>query len=364
MHITDLFPERDLWQTLQASSKHIYLYGTGNGADKIVAVCEQYGIRVEGFFASDDFVRGQSFHGKRVMKFSEVVELHGARSIAVLVSFASSLPDVMENVHAVAAVCETYIPEVPVRGEVLFTLDYARAHAGELQAVLDLLADERSRRVFCDVIRFRLTGDLSLLRSTEDDKATVMQTLLHPQDYRAYCDVGAYDGDTMRELMALSPQLTRIHAVEPDRRNFRKLSDFAADLPDTLRVSLHHCAAWSKEEELLFDDSGNRNAGYDPSAKKTAAVLGLPLDAILGGEAVDYIKYDVEGSDAQALEGSVATICTHKPDLLLSLYHRTEDLFALPLQLHRICPDYRLYIRRYPYIPAWDLNLYASVKGE
>ena len=39
MHITDLFPERDLWQTLQASSKHIYLYGTGNGADKIIAVC-------------------------------------------------------------------------------------------------------------------------------------------------------------------------------------------------------------------------------------------------------------------------------------------------------------------------------------
>ena len=84
----------------------------------------------------------------------------------------------------------------------------------------------------------------------------------------------------------------------------------------------------------------------------------------LGAWAVDYIKYDVEGSDAQALDGSTETIRAHKPDLLLSLYHRTEDIFALPLQLHALCPEYRLYIRRYPYIPAWDLNLYASVKGE
>ena len=364
MDITSLFPSRDVWQQLQQTDKHIYLYGTGNGADKIIAVCERYGISVQGFFASDDFVRGQSFHGKRVMKFSEVIALHGAQNVAVLVSFASALPEVMDNVHAVAGVCETYIPEVPVRGDTLFTLDYAREHAAELQAVYDLLADERSRQVYADVIRFRLTGELSLLRSTEDDKEMVMRSLLHPAAYRSYCDVGAYDGDTIRELLALSPELTRIHAVEPDRRNFRKLSEFAADLPDTLRVSLHHCAAWNKEEELLFDDSGNRNAGYDPSARKTAAVQGLPIDALLGGEAVDYIKYDVEGSDAQALDGTIATIRAHKPDLLLSLYHRTEDIFALPLQLHRLCPEYRLYLRRYPYIPAWDLNLYASVKDK
>ena len=362
MDILSLLPEKDVWQTLQKSRKHIYLYGTGNGADKIIAVCESYGIAVEGFFASDDFVRGQSFHGKRVMKFSEVVAMHGAQNVAVLVSFASALPEVMANVHAVAEVCETLIPEVPVRGETLFTLDYAREHATELQQVYDLLADERSRQVYADVIRFRLTGELSLLRSTEDDKEAVMRSLLHPQSYRSYCDVGAYDGDTIEELLSMAPHLTRIHAVEPDRRNFRKLSDCVAALPDTVRVSLHHCAAWDCEAELLFDDSGNRNAGYDPSARKTAAVQGMPIDALLGGEAVDYIKYDVEGSDAQALDGTAATIRAHKPDLLLSLYHRTEDIFALPLQLHRLCPDYRLYLRRYPYIPAWDLNLYASVK--
>ena len=98
MDILSYLPQTDVWQTLQKTDKHIYLYGTGNGADKIVAVCDRYGITVEGFFASDDFVRGQSFHGQRVLKFSEVLDKHGAENVAVLVSFASALPEVMANV--------------------------------------------------------------------------------------------------------------------------------------------------------------------------------------------------------------------------------------------------------------------------
>ena len=39
----------------------------------------------------------------------------------------------------------------------------------------------------------------------------------------------------------------------------------------------------------------------------------------------------------------------------------SEDIFALPLQVHSLCPDYKLYLRRYPYIPAWDLNLICTL---
>ena len=56
----------DLWHYLKSqadSGRPILLYGMGNGADKIIAVCEAYGIPVADFFASDGFVRGHSFHG-------------------------------------------------------------------------------------------------------------------------------------------------------------------------------------------------------------------------------------------------------------------------------------------------------------
>lgn len=353
----------DLWQTLAATDKHIVMYGMGNGADKILAVCQRYGIEVEDFFASDGFVRGQIFHGKRVISFADVLAKYGADNTVVLVSFASSLPDVMDAIARVAATCETYIPDVPVKGDTLFCEAYEREHRAALDAACELLADERSRDVFRGVVEFRRTGRLDVLRATEDNRAQVMRELLHLEDVRIAIDVGAYDGDTARELTGLCPHIETIVALEPDRRNYRKLCAYAES---DARIRPVNVAAWSERTVLVFDDSGNRNAGVDAdgTARRTVEVEAVALDDLVpAGERVDYIKYDVEGSEKQALEGSARIIREHKPDLLVSLYHRTEDLHELILQLHALCPEYRLYVRRYPYIPAWDLNLYATVKG-
>ena len=55
--------EQDLWQYLAATDKPIVMYGMGNGADKILAVCDRFGITVRDFFASDGFVPApQLFH--------------------------------------------------------------------------------------------------------------------------------------------------------------------------------------------------------------------------------------------------------------------------------------------------------------
>ena len=99
----------DLWHYLKSqadSGRPILLYGMGNGADKIIAVCEAYGIPVADFFASDGFVRGHSFHGKVVLSFSQACEKYGAENMIVLLSFASSRPDVLETIDRVAATCE------------------------------------------------------------------------------------------------------------------------------------------------------------------------------------------------------------------------------------------------------------------
>lgn len=351
----------DLWKKLAATNKHIVLYGMGNGADKILTVCESYDIIVEDFFASDGFVRGQMFHGKRVLSFADVLHKYGATNIVVLVAFASSLPDVMAAIERVATTCETYIPDVPVKGNILFDETFEKAHAAELETACALLADERSRAVFRGVVEFRRTGCLNVLRATEDDRMTVMRELLHLDDYRVAIDAGAYDGDTARELLELCPHMERVIALEPDRRNFRKLTAYAESEERVLPVN---AAAWNERTTITFDDSGNRNASVcgDNESRRTTEVNALSLDEVAAGERIDYIKYDVEGSEKQALEGSTGIIREQRPDLLVSLYHRTDDLYALILQLHALCPDYRLYVRRYPYIPAWDLNLYATVK--
>jgi FkbM family methyltransferase len=350
--------ECDLWQYLSRTDKPIVMYGMGNGADKILAVCERYGIEVQDFFASDGFVRGHSFHGKQVMHYADMVEKYGAGQFIVLLSFASSLPDVLAVFDRIASETELYAPDVPVCGENLFDLDFYRAHLSELEAVEQLLADEESRNVFYSVISYKITGDIRYLRAAESDPVRTVTELLTPAQYRAYADLGAYNGDTIRDLLPYAPDLHTVYAMEPDRRNFRKLEAYASE---ESRCSIHcfPAGAWSHHDVLPFDASGNRNAGLHGKAPKTVDTEVDALDHILSGTRVDYIKYDVEGAEKEALIGSRQTILTHRPHLLVSIYHRSEDLYALPLQLHALRPDYQLYLRRFPYVPAWDLNLYA-----
>ena len=61
----------DLWAYLRTVQKPVYLYGMGNGADALLQVLAQIGVRVRGVFASDDFVRHQSFHGFSVTSYAE-----------------------------------------------------------------------------------------------------------------------------------------------------------------------------------------------------------------------------------------------------------------------------------------------------
>ncbi|MEG1996285.1 MAG: FkbM family methyltransferase, partial [Oscillospiraceae bacterium] len=55
-----------VWQVLKQCNKPILIYGMGDGALKIMRVFEVYNIKISGFFASDEFVRGHSFCGFKV----------------------------------------------------------------------------------------------------------------------------------------------------------------------------------------------------------------------------------------------------------------------------------------------------------
>ncbi len=345
----------DLWHYLSKTKKHIVMYGMGNGADKILSVCERYGIEVEDFFASDGFVRGHSFHGKRVLSYTEAKQKYGADNMIVLLSFASSLPSVLETIHTVADECELYAPDVPVCGDTLFTLDFAKEHQKELTEVYALLADDESKKIFENTILFKISGDVKYLDKAVSEKDEVFTKLLSAKCIKSFADLGAYNGDTVRELLRYAPSLSEVYAFEPDRRSFRKLSEYAESIT-TPKITKINAAAWSCDTTLVFGDEGNRNSGIFASGK-SVQIPATSLDALLSGKAVDYIKYDVEGCEREAIIGSEKTIQACHPRLSVSAYHRSEDIFALPLQIHALRLDYRLYMRRYPYIPAWDLNL-------
>ncbi len=388
-----MFPKTDIWHRLKAASdagRPIVMYGMGNGADKILAVLSDRGIPVADFFASDGFVRGHSFHGRVVLSYSAMREKYRDTPPMVLLSFASSRPEVLALIARVAAECELCIPDVPVCGRELFDAAFVEAHQAEIDHTRALFADEESRRVYDGIITAKLTGHMGTLRATESDEAEAFRTILGAARFRTTLDLGAYNGDTIRGLRIVAPCLQTVIAMEPDRRNFRKLAAYADTLReagDPLRVLAVEAGAWSADTTLTFHGSGNRNAGLsdrprgteaaspiassdrNPYFGKAESVAVRSPDSLLAacmtdgtlpvGTRVDFIKYDVEGAEREALLGSRDVIRRDAPALLVSVYHRSGDLFELPRLVHELNPAYRLYLRRMAGVPAWDINLYA-----
>ena len=274
----------------------------------------------------------------------------------------------MENIERISREAELLAPDVPVFGDTLFDGAFFEAHRAELEEARAMLSDEESRRIFDLVVEYKLSGDVRPLLEARNYPDEVISTIVRPETLGITADLGAYNGDTVRELLSFGARPKKIYAMEPDVRNFRKLSEYAAG-EDRAEVIPVRAAAWSREETLIFDASGNRNAsaGQNRSAvlggrpMKTVELPALPPDAVLAGETVDYIKYDVEGSEGEALTGSCETIKRCAPTLMLSLYHRSEDLYEIPLRVRREFPFYEgFYLRRFGGVPAWDLNFYVT----
>lgn len=348
----------DLWSYLARSSKKIVIYGMGNGADKVIKMCNIHNIEVSDFYASDAFVRGQSFHGKTVMTYDQIKQKYGDGNFISLLSFATKLPDVIENIKRIASENELYAPDVPVFGENIFDISFFNKYRDDMEFVYDMLCDDVSKEAYEGIISYKLSGNINYLFNCDHDRAEMFENILHPSRYRVFADLGAYNGDTIRELMTYSPSLKYVFAMEPDKKTFKKLEHYAEN-EKKCNIAALNLAAWSKNTKLSFDNSGNRNSNISGNGK-VVEVEADSLDNITSGLPIDYIKYDVEGSEMQAILGSANIIKKFSPELCVSLYHRSEDIFLLPALIHHLNSNYKLYLRRGTYLPAWDINLIAT----
>lgn len=335
----------DVWTRLKNETKPILLYGTGNGADKILDKLNSLEISVSGVFASDGFVRNRSFRGFEVISFEKAQEMF--KDFVVLMAFGSNRSEVFENVLKISKTQEIIMADVPVYDTGAFDLAYAKKHSSELEAVYNLLADDQSKAVFRETLLFKLDGDISRLFACQTDEDEAF-SLLNIPPCATYLDLGGYNGDTALAFAARFPDYENIVAVEPDKKNFNKLLRNT----ESLKITPINAAISNKCGTALFKSGFGRGSNLgDGEEISVIAVDSLKMQ-------FDFIKFDVEGQELLAIEGAQNTILEQKPRMLVSCYHKNDDYFAIPLKILSYNPDYKVYMRHYPYIPAWDTNFY------
>lgn len=336
----------DIWQRLKEEKRPVLLWGTGNGADKILAELTRLGISVSGVFASDGFVRERYYQGFKVMSLAEAEETFG--DFAALFSFGSSRPEVLDNIKKIMSRHTLLAPEVPVcRPSEIFNLDFVRRHREEIEEVYSLLADEKSKETFKETLLFKLDGNIDRLFRCEASPEEVLE-LLSFEDGSSFLDLGAYNGDTVREFIGRVPNFSHITAVEPDPKSFKKLVAGA----ENEKINCINAAVSDSVGTVLFNKKASRGSGIGEGAP----IPSVSVDYIAAQKKFDYIKFDVEGAELSALSGAQKTIQRDKPKMRIAAYHKSEDYFTIPLKVMKLRPDYKLYMRHLPSVPAWDTD--------
>lgn len=245
-------------------------------------------------------------------------------------------------------------------------------HARQLQGAYDLYSDAKSKDLFVcrtallsggfDYNSFRhFIRDFADLTSGSgpaffsepryDENFFYFNNDFFPlNDNELFVNVGALVGDCAVEFVnscrAKGFQYKEIINLEPDPGNFLRLS---ANMKNIDNVRCLPYGLWSCKSRLRFSNPDQSGAGTPGSLKSDGEmeVEVVSLDELLPDEEISFIKMDVEGAEMEALRGAAATIKRCAPKLAISVYHKRDDIYEIPLFVHQIYPEYKFYLRHH-----------------
>jgi FkbM family methyltransferase len=334
----------------------LVLYGAGGLGATALAGLRKAGFEPAAFADDTPEKQGQVIEGLPVMTPAKAVERFGDRLVFVVTimnpklryfdaqSRLRKLTDrpVISFLHLAWQFPDVFLPYY----QFVLPADLL-GRSEEIRKAFSVWADEESQRQFVAHIKFRLHLDFEALPENSGQGYFPLDVFPPLPDDTVFIDCGAFDGDTVRRFVEhQTDRFSRIYAFEPDEINCRRLHDYVSGLgePMASKVSIFNAGVGAKRERIGFNATGNMSASFTEAGENQVDVLPLQEVVQVNGEFV-FLKFDVEGAEWEALKGAERLISQARPLLAISVYHRPDDLWQLPLYLHSLNLGYRLFLR-------------------
>lgn len=170
-----------------------------------------------------------------------------------------------------------------------------------------------------------------------------------------FIDAGCFDGrDCIRFMKSSLNSNTSIYAFEPDSTNYQECRKILSGYKNIQIYNMGLSDA-TKEEIFLSDKGEKARVASDGNC----SIKLDSIDNLLNGKQMGVIKMDIEGSEKKALLGARHHIESDHPNMMISIYHKIEDVIEIPKLLLDINSEYRFAFGHYSVGSASETVIYV-----
>lgn len=335
--------------------RNIYIYGSGELGIFVKKFSEAQNIHIRGFIDKND---------KK--------EIADGMPVFSLTNFSKDDTLVVEGIYNPSNIDRSIFDDCAV----ISTKDYLmlasngtfrnfcslanpsifESEKANLDGLISIFHDDKSKEQLKNLIKYQL-GLIDTSYSHEKlDRLYFDPEIMDVSTETIFMDCGAYDGDTI--LKARDFYQSNLKAVVAFEPSSSFVNSTIQEFCDGNNIVLHYYACgldrishFQKFSALgLVSDSLSVQSKYNFWFSRIDDIE-LPVKP-------NFVKFDIEGSELNALEGGLDFFNTCRPTIAISLYHRPLDFYNIPMFLSSRLDNYKYIFRQYA-DNCWETVLYA-----
>lgn len=273
--------------------------------------------------------------------------------------------DLVENYHLdprqIFSMCADY------QEERIYNVEVIKNHIEELEKARNILGDDDSKQYLDNLVKFKFTHNPLYLKPNPRIIGKYMYQevsgeiiMAEKGDY--IVDGGAFIGDSAEYFLNMTEGECKLYCFEPFIGNYNILDKMICNKKLQDKVKTYNFALGNKNStaKISAGNDVSARANINANEKMGNYIIQKKLDDLANEiERVDFIKLDVEGDEKIVLQGGESIIKRYTPKMMISAYHKCEDLWELPLSLHELNPEYRIYLGHQPHA-AFEPEIYVG----
>lgn len=344
----------DFDKLLAGCANRVVLFGAGNLGRKVLQCLRSIGVEPLAFADNREPKWGTLVEGILVLSPRNAAERYGASALFLVTiwSLGHSYSDTRAHLKHLGCAQIESTASLRWKFDAKLLPDFCQdlphklyEQAEEVKQAARIWADDFSRREYLNQVRWRALGELNALGPPFVEEQYFLDSLYRIADHEVFVDCGAYIGDTPERVIRRNPAFSRIVAIEADPHNFDRLTKWIGTLDAAIaaKISALNIAVGATRGAMRFQASGDEGARF--ASDGNVVVESVPIDDLPEAKDPTFIKMDIEGAELDALAGARRSIQAHRPILSICVYHKQDDLWRIPLFVHALVEDYRLFLR-------------------